>query len=252
MTRARPMRFSLHTGTWHVPGAAVSQENVPDILLHLAGQAGSLAETEAALESWKRAGVCGRVLDIGCGTAQKVKIMSSWPGTVAFGLDMEMRVLSFARRQMHVGRLCAGCGDALPFADGSFDWVTASEVIEHLSNAPAFLREVHRVLAPQGGVLLTTPNRLQYYRPWRPAIFWRALRGQVVVDESHVREFSASELRDQLAQWFEVTDLQFAGTLFGTPFPVGIQQLPRMLQTLWAQGMLLTATKKPVSRQMAA
>lgn len=48
-----------------------------------------------------------------------------------------------------------------PFAsqvDRQFDIVTATEIIEHLESPRAFLREVHRLLKPDGIVIVTTPN----------------------------------------------------------------------------------------------
>lgn len=45
-----------------------------------------------------------------------------------------------------------------PFADGSFDYVTSIEGIEHITDHYAFLREVRRVLRPGGFLYLTTPN----------------------------------------------------------------------------------------------
>jgi SAM-dependent methyltransferase len=51
--------------------------------------------------------------------------------------------------------------EAIPFADETFDWIVFSEVIEHLVYSPLpVLREFHRVLAPQGKLLITTPNEL--------------------------------------------------------------------------------------------
>ena len=50
--------------------------------------------------------------------------------------------------------------DPLPYADAAFDIVTCSEVIEHLENFRALLREAHRVLRPGGTLVLTTPNVL--------------------------------------------------------------------------------------------
>jgi SAM-dependent methyltransferase len=51
----------------------------------------------------------------------------------------------------------------LPYADAQFDAVTCSEVIEHLENFRALLREAHRVLKPGGVLVLTTPNVLNAY-----------------------------------------------------------------------------------------
>lgn len=49
-------------------------------------------------------------------------------------------------------------GHALPFRGGSFDFVIATEVIEHVRHPFKFLREIKRVLKPSGRVLLSTPN----------------------------------------------------------------------------------------------
>lgn len=47
--------------------------------------------------------------------------------------------------------------DRLPLADGSFHVVVATEVLEHVTDAPAVLRELHRVLRPGGRLWITTP-----------------------------------------------------------------------------------------------
>ncbi|MDP3910542.1 MAG: methyltransferase domain-containing protein [Gemmatimonadales bacterium] len=48
----------------------------------------------------------------------------------------------------------------LPYRDGSFDTVVAVEVVEHVEDHFRFIRELHRVVAPGGRVLVTTPNLL--------------------------------------------------------------------------------------------
>ena len=53
-------------------------------------------------------------------------------------------------------------GMALPFADGSFDLVLSHAVIEHVADAPLYLRECARVLAPRGHVYLSTAPYLSF------------------------------------------------------------------------------------------
>lgn len=57
--------------------------------------------------------------------------------------------------------------DALPYEDGSFDVVLCCEVLEHLARDPShMLAEIHRVLAPGGCLVLTTPNAKRLHNTW--------------------------------------------------------------------------------------
>ena len=48
--------------------------------------------------------------------------------------------------------------ESLPWPDGTFDVVCSIEGIEHLEDPHHFLRDIHRVLRPEGRLILTTPN----------------------------------------------------------------------------------------------
>ncbi len=61
-------------------------------------------------------------------------------------------------------RECDLGSQPLPFADGSFDFVTYTDVIEHHAfSSRRVLREIHRVLVPGGRVILLTPNHASIY-----------------------------------------------------------------------------------------
>jgi SAM-dependent methyltransferase len=62
----------------------------------------------------------------------------------------------------------------IPFADGRFGAVAATEVIEHLENPCHFVRELHRVTEPRGAVVLSTPNLANVYTRG-----WYALTGRL-------------------------------------------------------------------------
>ncbi|MSQ29986.1 MAG: SAM-dependent methyltransferase [Dehalococcoidia bacterium] len=99
-----------------------------------------------------------RVLDLGCGLGEYVRAFAR-EGARAFGCDIARARLVEGRRRGADG-LLAAAGEALPFADGTLDVVVLNEVIEHVTDDRATLREVARVLAVGGTVIVFAPNRL--------------------------------------------------------------------------------------------
>ena len=99
-----------------------------------------------------------RVLDLGCGVGEYVRAFER-EGARALGCDVEWPRLVEARRR-GTGGLAAGAGERLPYRDGALDVVVLNEVIEHVADDRATLREVARVLAPGGTCVIYAPNRL--------------------------------------------------------------------------------------------
>lgn len=102
-----------------------------------------------------RAGL--RVLDVGCGTGDHVRIMAPLvaPGA-AIGIDLSATLIACAlRRAVHgLSHVSFQVGDAceLPFADAAFDRVVANQVLLHLADPWRAVEEMRRVLGP-GGLL---------------------------------------------------------------------------------------------------
>jgi ubiquinone/menaquinone biosynthesis C-methylase UbiE len=61
-----------------------------------------------------------------------------------------------------LGARVIGLGGHLPFADASFDLLTANMVVEHIPEPEEFLRDIRRVLKPGGRFLFHTPNYVYY------------------------------------------------------------------------------------------
>ena len=94
--------------------------------------------------------VAGRVFDCGCGAGNLASHCD--PGSYV-GFDVDAQALDVARAN-HPAHTFV---DAMP-ATGAFDAVVALAVIEHVPDPPAFLRQLARLLAPGGCIVLTTPH----------------------------------------------------------------------------------------------
>jgi SAM-dependent methyltransferase len=93
------------------------------------------------------------VLDAPCGDGSLAATLGQ-AGYDAHGVDINSTGAGLLGSAYHDGDL----NGRLPFADASFDVVLSIEGIEHLEDRFAYLRELHRVLKPQGTLILTTPN----------------------------------------------------------------------------------------------
>ena len=115
-----------------------------------------------------RAGVAvrGRALDAGCGGGG-MPLSLAEEADAAVGIDPADRfrdagVRLGREREVRNLHFALADGMALPFGDGSFDLVLSHAVIEHVADAPRYLRECARVLAPGGHVYLSTAPYLSF------------------------------------------------------------------------------------------
>jgi SAM-dependent methyltransferase len=96
-----------------------------------------------------------RVLDVGCGVGQVVARLSE-AGFEAYGVDVSEPNIARAKR------FCPRCqiydGKILPFPDQHFASAGALNVLEHVEEPEAFIRELVRVTAVGGKVVLSSPN----------------------------------------------------------------------------------------------
>jgi SAM-dependent methyltransferase len=75
------------------------------------------------------------------------------------GCDVELPRLGEARTRGALA-VVAAAGEALPFQTGSLDVVVLNEVIEHVHDDRATMREVGRVLSPGGTCIIFSHNQL--------------------------------------------------------------------------------------------
>jgi SAM-dependent methyltransferase len=110
--------------------------------------------------------VGGRVLDAGCGgggmplsLGEEVQLVVGIDPFDRFG---DAGVTLARERGLRNVHFALADGMALPFASRSFDLVLSHAVIEHVADAPLYLRECARVLAPNGRLYLSTSPYLSF------------------------------------------------------------------------------------------
>ena len=121
----------------------------------------------------------------------------------------------YARRMRDV-RIFNTCGPPRRpylFKSGSFDLLTAFEVIEHLTDWRGLIQEAARVLNPTGLFLVSTPNRVYYAES-------RRLHGP---NPYHVHEFGFEEFQSELGEYFPHVAILFQNRIEAFAFHGGTQ-----------------------------
>jgi SAM-dependent methyltransferase len=105
-----------------------------------------------------------RVLDVASGEGYGSALLAATAVDVV-GVDSAHEAVDHSRATYgYLSNLRFVRGDCarLPFANGAFDMVVSFETIEHITPQREFLREVRRILAGDGMLLLSSPNRAEY------------------------------------------------------------------------------------------
>jgi SAM-dependent methyltransferase len=147
-----------------------------------------LARHRAAYRFAKAQARAGRAVDLGCGTGYGTAELAA-AGWGVVGMD---RVEPASRARGSAARFVRGDLERLPFAARSFDTATSFQVIEHLADPRGYLEQIARVLAPDGVLLLSTPNRPQS-------------DGE---NPYHLHEYEAAELESVLAAHFASVEMR--------------------------------------------
>jgi SAM-dependent methyltransferase len=160
-------------------------ESVPERFVPAEAE-GQLTEAEhLARYLWASSLAAGRrALDAGCGVGYGTRMLAAGGATEAVGVDIAQAVVEAARGQGDdEATFVQGDVHDLPFDDGTFDLVVCFEVIEHVEGREVVIGELVRVLAEDGLLVLSSPNR-DAYVPGNP---------------HHVFEYTPQELRAAVA-----------------------------------------------------
>jgi SAM-dependent methyltransferase len=133
----------------------------------------------------------GMILENGCGVGMYVEKLSAFGGRVV-GLEFDLERATEAG--INSKEIINAAGESIPLPDSTFDLILSHEVIEHVQDDRAAIREMVRVLKPGGRVALFCPNRGYPFETH--GIFWQ---GKYYFGNKLFVNYLPRPLRDKLA-----------------------------------------------------
>jgi len=133
-----------------------------------------------------------RLLDVGCGSGTFL-VDARDAGWQVSGLEINPALQEFCRNQLGIDDVHCGLISNPPFADATFDAVTALDVLEHMYDPMQSVKECARLLKPGGLLAVKSPNGAMQLRKER--LKKRLGRGNgYVANILHLNQFTARTL----------------------------------------------------------
>ena len=148
----------------------------------------------------------GMILENGCGVGMYVEHLSPFGGTV-IGLEYDFERAAEARTNSP--HIFNAAGERIPLPSGTFDLVLSHEVIEHVQNDHAAVREMVRVLHSGGRAVIFCPNRGYPFETH--GIYWK---GKYRFGNKLFVNYLPRSLRDKLAPHVRVYSTRDLESLF--------------------------------------
>lgn len=171
-------------------GCPMKLNTLEFILVNHALRAVSQRRIETPRLIGRRGSLAGkRVLEIGCGRGVGVEILLSLGAEHVTGFDLDPNMIALAEKRLETfgdrARVFVGDAEAIDAPDGCFDAVVDYGVIHHIPQWHKALREIARVLKPDGifyfedllkGLISTWPAPLLFDHPQDTQFYGREFR----------------------------------------------------------------------------
>lgn len=156
---------------------------------------------ETVLSGIKKADTPIKLLDIGCYDGHIGLLLKRKFGKQCkvYGIDVANNSIKLALQNGIQAKVC-DVTRGISFESNMFDYIFAGEIIEHLYDTDFFMKEVKRVLKPNGIFILTTPNFLSFgrriYYLFGKGIFMEASFSLPEKAAGHIRYFTFDTLKE--------------------------------------------------------
>jgi ubiquinone/menaquinone biosynthesis C-methylase UbiE len=153
-------------------------------------------EKSLSLTLGKAAGLpAERLLDVGCGTGTLLEMFAAFgQSSELVGVDKVPAMLLVARQRLgQRAKVVHSDAASLPFADSHFQLVISTNALHYFADAEAALREMRRVLEPQGNLVITD---------WCRDFLWMKLLNRMLprTRHAHAHTLSVDELEKLLTR----------------------------------------------------
>ena len=176
-----------------------------------------------------------KVLDLGCGTGSFIKILSK-KNKLVEGVEISKKVAQIGQKKGLKIKV-ADLHQTFPYQSNTFDTITAGEIIEHIYDTDFFLKEIKRILKPNGFLIISTPNiatfgrRLMLLFGINPLIETSLENGS-----GHIRYFTKKSLQQLLEKHnFQITKFTSDSINFSNNGIFQSQLLAKFFPTLGAR-----------------
>ena len=144
-----------------------------------------------------------RALDLGCGAGGKTLYLKNFADRV-IGLDLSIDALKLCKVSLPLS-FNQGAIEALPYKDRTFSLVSAFDVLEHIEDDVAALKEINRVMEDDGYLVIALPA-------------FKMLWSQHDLANFHKRRYRSGELREKLEKTgFKAKRISYANSILFIP-----------------------------------
>jgi len=163
-----------------------------------------------------------RLLEIGSGMGHLVSQLEDSFETV--GIDVNHWAVQQSKNVVHKTALQTASAEELPFREDSFDVVIIKHIVEHLPDPEKAIREIGRVTASGGILILSTPNLDSLLKPWKGER-WIGYQ-----DPTHISLRKPAEWSDMIRGAGFTLKRVFADGFWDVPY---IPRIPNSIQKLF-------------------
>lgn len=175
-------------------------------------------------------GISGRVLDLGCGDGLEIRtIARARPNLEYFGVDKDKKAIAKAKKFDSGINFKVANAEKLSFPDSYFSAVICLEVLEHVKHPDKVMKEVERVLKPDGVFYFTTPLEGD------PVTLYGFLYRRFGYDPNralfdHIQKFSYPGLRRRIeSSGFKVLQVTFAAHYLNQIYSIFLRATKKVL-----------------------